>query len=80
MYLHLRPGVRDHWFEWMATALPDRVADYERRYRARAYVHKQDQQQLTTRVNGLVQAARQRRSARRRAPRAPATRRGPPYR
>jgi DNA repair photolyase len=80
MYLHLRPGTRDHWFEWMATALPDHVADYERRYRGRAYVHKQDQRQLTTRVNGLVHAARQRRSARQRAPRAPATRRGPPYR
>jgi DNA repair photolyase len=80
VYLHLRPGVREHWFEWMTTAMPDRVADYERRYRSRAYVPKQAQQQLTTRVAGLVQAARQRRSPRRRAPRAPATRRGPPYR
>jgi len=80
MYLHLRPGVREHWFEWMARALPDRVTDYERRYRNRAYVPKQVQHQLTTRVDGLVRAARQRRSARGRAPRAPATRRGPPCR
>src|SRR5215207_3964009 len=78
MYLHLRPGVREHWFDWMKGALPDRVDDYERRYRSRAYVPKQAQQHLSTRVNGLVQAARQRGSPRRRAPRTPATRRGPP--
>jgi len=80
MYLHLRPGVREHWFDWMKGALPDRVDDYERRYRSRAYVPKQAQQHLSTRVNGLVQAARQRGSPRRRAPRTPATRRGPPSR
>jgi DNA repair photolyase len=80
VYLHLRPGVREHWFEWMKHALPDRIDDYERRYRNRAYVPKQAQHELSTRVDGLVQAARQRRSARRRASRAPATRRGPPYR
>jgi DNA repair photolyase len=80
MYLHLRPGVREHWFDWMRRALPDRVDDYERRYRNRAYVPKQAQHELSTRVDGLVQAARQRRSARRRAARGPATRRGPPSR
>ena len=72
--------MREHWFDWMARDVPDRVADYERRYRNRAYVPKQLQHQLTTRVDGLVRAARQRRSPRGRAPRAPATRRGPPYR
>jgi DNA repair photolyase len=80
MYLHLRPGVREHWFDWMGAALPDRVRDYERRYRSRAYVPKQAQQELSTRVAGLVHAARQRRGPRRRAARAPATRRGPPPR
>jgi len=80
MYLHLRPGVREHWFDWMGRTLPHRVADYERRYRNRAYVAKPSQHELTTRVTGLIHSARQRRSARRRAPRAPATPRGPPYR
>jgi len=80
VYLHLRPGVREHWFDWMARTLPERVDEYQRRYRSRAYVPKQAQQELTSRIHGLAQAARRRRSTRRRAPRPPATRRGPPAR
>ncbi len=80
MYLHLRPGVREHWFEWMASAMPDRLGAYERRYRGRAYVPRQEQRELSVRVQGLLQAARRRHGRRTRAPRSPATRRGPPCR
>jgi DNA repair photolyase len=31
--LHLRKGVKDHFMEWLRTARPDLVPEYERRYR-----------------------------------------------
>jgi DNA repair photolyase len=60
MYLHLRPRVREHWFEWMASARPDRVEEYEHRYAGRAYVPKREQQVLSARVDRLVDAAERR--------------------
>jgi DNA repair photolyase len=69
MYLHLRPGVRTHWFEWMASALPDRVPEYERRYGSRSYVAKADQQALSTRVGMMISAARRRHRPQHRPPR-----------
>jgi DNA repair photolyase len=76
VYLHLRPGVREHWFQWMDGALPDRVADYRQRY-PRPYVAKATQRQLSARVDALATAARARRARRARAPRRPAAGRGP---
>jgi DNA repair photolyase len=56
MYLHLRPGVREHYFGWLRDARPDLVADYTRRYR-RAYVEAGEQRDLGERVRALVAAA-----------------------
>ena len=61
MYLHLRPGVKEHWFQWMARALPDRVAEYEARYAGRAYLGSRHQKELAARMDRMVAAARRRR-------------------
>jgi DNA repair photolyase len=61
MYLHLRPGVREHWFDWMSRALPDRVAEYEARYAGRAYLGSRHQKELAARVDRMVGAARRKR-------------------
>jgi DNA repair photolyase len=61
MYLHLRPGIREHWFTWMASALPDRIEEYEHRYAGRSYVAKREQQELSARVGRMIDAARARR-------------------
>jgi DNA repair photolyase len=79
MYLHLRPGVREHWFEWMGSALPNRVAEYRDRY-ARAYVPAAAQRELSARVDALVTAARARRARRARSPRPPTAGRRSPCR
>jgi DNA repair photolyase len=64
MYLHLRPGVRQHWFQWMSQALPDRVAEYEARYAGRAYLAARHQKELGARMDRMVAAARRRRRRR----------------
>ena len=51
--LHLRRGVREHFMDWLGTARPDLVADYERRYRGRAYLPVKERQA----VSGMVGAA-----------------------
>jgi DNA repair photolyase len=79
MYLHLRPGVREHWFEWMGSSLPSRVAEYRDRY-ARAYVPAAAQRELSARVDALVTAARARRARRARSPRHPTAGRRSPCR
>jgi DNA repair photolyase len=79
MYLHLRPGVREHWFDWMASALPERVAEYRERY-GRAYVAAPAQRELTGRVDALVAAARSRQARRARSRRRPTAGRGSPCR
>jgi DNA repair photolyase len=61
MYLHLRPGVREHWFDWMGRALPDRVAEYEAHYAGRAYLGSRRQKELAARVDRMVAAARRHR-------------------
>ena len=38
--LHLRPGVREHFLNWLATADPELHADYLRRYDGRSYAPK----------------------------------------
>ena len=61
MYLHLRPGVREHWMQWMQRALPDRVAEYETRYAGRAYLGSRQQKELAARMDRMVAAARRQR-------------------
>ena len=64
MYLHLRPGVREHWFGWMNEALPGRVAEYEARYAGQSYLPAHQQKELAARVDRMVAAARRRRQRR----------------
>jgi DNA repair photolyase len=52
--LHLRPGVREVFFDRLAGTHPHLVDDYRRRYRDRAYAPKADQQALDTLVRGFV--------------------------
>jgi hypothetical protein len=52
--LHLRPGVRDVFFDRLADTHPQLVPELRRRYRDRAYAPKADQQALDTRVRQLV--------------------------
>ncbi len=55
--LHLRPGVREHFFSWLAGARPDLVPLYERRFRRGSYQPKDEQARLTTLVRALVEEA-----------------------
>jgi DNA repair photolyase len=51
--LHLRPGVRDHYMGWLATARPYLVDRYESAYR-RAYLPRKEQGEVTQLVAELV--------------------------
>ena len=53
MLLHLRPGVREHWFDWLQRERPDLVDEHERLY-PRAYAPKARQEELSRFVGGLV--------------------------
>jgi DNA repair photolyase len=53
MWLHLRPGVRGHWFDWLERERPDLVDEHERLY-ARAYAPKSRQQELSRMVGQFV--------------------------
>jgi DNA repair photolyase len=55
--LHLRPGVREHFLGWLASARPDLVPDFERRYRT-AYLPGPDQRALSATVHRLEETAR----------------------
>lgn len=56
IYLHLRPGVREHWLEWLGRDQPELAAEHQRRYK-RSYLPKPDQQQLSELVRELVDEA-----------------------
>jgi DNA repair photolyase len=58
--LHLRPGVREHYLGWLATARPDLVEFYKERYGNRSYLPKSEQQALSHLVRDLVAGARSR--------------------
>jgi hypothetical protein len=45
--LHLRPGVREHYLSWLATARPDLLDLYERRFRGRSYQPRAEQDRLS---------------------------------
>ena len=56
--LHLRPGVREHYLGWLASARPDLMGLYERRYRGRSTLPRSDQEALTRLVQDRVERAR----------------------
>jgi DNA repair photolyase len=53
IYLHLRPGVKEHFMGWLREHRPDMVEQYEQRYR-RSYVAKADQEALSKRVSAAI--------------------------
>jgi DNA repair photolyase len=53
LLLHLRPGVREHWMEWLAEARPHQVAAYEHLY-PRSYAPRRTQEELGRKVAELV--------------------------
>ncbi len=55
--LHLRPGVREYYIDWLAAARPDLVEGYRRRYR-RAYLPAEDQRALNAQVRSFAAHAR----------------------
>jgi DNA repair photolyase len=62
--LHLRPGVREHYLGWLASARPDLMALYQERFTGpggpRSYQPKAVQHELAERVRRLVRAAESR--------------------
>lgn len=61
--LHLRPGVRRHYLDWLARVWPDLVEDYQRRYAGgRAYLPRQEQAALADLVQRLARSSRLSRS------------------
>jgi DNA repair photolyase len=56
IYLHLRPGVREHFLGWLQPHHPRLAAEYERRYR-RAYLPDAEQKALSARVRALAERA-----------------------
>jgi DNA repair photolyase len=58
--LHLRPGVREHYLSWLASARPDLVELYRQRYGDRSYLPKAEQQALSRLVHELIGQARAR--------------------
>ena len=59
--LHLRSGVRDHFMAWLAGARPELVEEYQRRYRGRGYLPKDEQSRISELVSGFVDEARRKR-------------------
>ena len=59
--LHLRPGVREEYFAWLAEARPDLMARYEEIYRRRSYAPKALQAEITARFRTAFHAARRNR-------------------
>lgn len=60
--LHLRAGVRQHFFDWLAANRPELVGDYERRFQ-KAYQPAKDQDALAVLVRTFVDQARGRRGS-----------------
>jgi DNA repair photolyase len=58
--LHLRPGVREEYFGWLAEVRPDLLTRYEEIYRRRSYAPKAIQSEITTRFRTAFEAARRR--------------------
>jgi DNA repair photolyase len=54
--LHLRPGVRDHYMQWLEAARPELVGLHEDAYRAGAYGSRDDRERLAAIVRDQVSA------------------------
>jgi DNA repair photolyase len=56
--LHLRPGVKEVYMEWLQDAYPDLVTRYEDMYRNRSYATAADKQELSNKVGSLMEGRR----------------------
>lgn len=74
--LHLKPGVREDYFEWLEEHHPALVSDYLRTYRRRAFAPESAQRGLQGRIRSLV--AKHRGDPRPRRPMQPAVAPPPP--
>ncbi len=52
--LHLKPGIRDHYLQFLERNHPELVAIHRRRYGTRSYAARKDQQELSALVRSLV--------------------------
>ncbi len=52
--LHLRPGVKQHYMEWLEQARPDLVSHYRHWYKKSSYLPSKSQQDLTKEVKNLI--------------------------
>ena len=69
MALHLRPGVKEIFFEWMRVHRPDLIPRYEELYGRGAYVPSAEKKRIAEMVDSVRPPRRKRRPARRRPPR-----------
>jgi DNA repair photolyase len=56
--LHLRPGVREHYFKWLAKARPELLALHRRRFGPRAYQARTEQDRVSKVVHDTVRRVR----------------------
>ncbi len=54
--LHLRPGVKEVYMEWLQDNYPDLVPRYTSMYGAKAYASKADQKALSDEVGGIIRS------------------------
>jgi DNA repair photolyase len=57
IYLHLRPGVKQHFMAWLQDARPDLAAMYAARYRRSSYLGKDEGAELSARVRDAIRSA-----------------------
>jgi DNA repair photolyase len=62
--LHLRPGVKEVFFEWMQAHRPDLMPRYEELYRNRSYVPAAERKRIAETVDGVRPPRRSRRPRR----------------
>jgi DNA repair photolyase len=55
--LHLRPGVKQHYMDWLQQARPDLVSDYQRKYRNRSYLPAKDKEAVSAMVGDAIRQA-----------------------
>jgi DNA repair photolyase len=63
--LHLRPGVREHYLEWLGRMRPDLVALYAERFPRGSYQSRAEQQRVAEIVRAVEESAGRRYSKRR---------------
>jgi DNA repair photolyase len=68
MPLHLRPGVKEVFFEWMRAHRPDLMPRYEELYRDRSYVPAAEKKRIAAMVDAVRPPRRKRAPARRPRP------------